>query len=246
MTLLEQFKILINENYIDNAGESFRIEALEGMPEPELMRYELNCPSQRLPEDVKELLRFAQGFQLSKYEEFNFTGIGQFELEDIFPHSVELAGDGAGNFWIVDINSKGDWGGVYYIEHELPLIVKQAGSLQEMLEQLYNDCRNRNQESFYYVIDENIYRVNELPGRGLIDMEEARQSGDALLLAISEQYGDNFAIADLRSKPNGAGFNWGQYGKGDKNYEAIRYKEEPVWLFEKKKNKGFLSRLFGG
>ncbi|MGN6419900.1 MAG: SMI1/KNR4 family protein [Pseudobacter sp.] len=216
------------------------------MTETELSEYEFACPSQRLPENVKELLRFARGFQLSEYEEFDFTGIGRFGLEDIFPHSIELAGDGAGNFWIIDVKSNGDWGPVYYAEHELPVIVKQADSLQVMLEQLYQDCKNRNKDSFYYVVEDNIDEVNEAPGRGLMNMDEARQSGDPVLLAISNQYGDNFAIADLRNKPNGAGFNCGVYGKGDRDYEAIRYKEEPIWIFEKKKNKGFLSRLFGG
>lgn len=39
-------------------------------------------------------------------EEVTFDGIGQFGFEGFFPNSVQLAGDGFGNFWILSISSR--------------------------------------------------------------------------------------------------------------------------------------------
>jgi len=39
-------------------------------------------------------------------DDITFDGVGQFGIENIFPHAVQLAGDGFGNFWILDVDKQ--------------------------------------------------------------------------------------------------------------------------------------------
>lgn len=67
-----------------------------------------SVPHGQLPNDIRELLKFTSGFEFSGLEEITFNSIGQFGLEEIFPNPVQLAEDGFGNFWILDIDQNGN------------------------------------------------------------------------------------------------------------------------------------------
>jgi hypothetical protein len=68
-------------------------------------------------------------------------------------------------------------------------------------------------------------------GKGFIDIEKARNSSDIILNQFAKKLPDNFVVADLRNRPNGAGFAWGKFGPGIEN--AIRHDTELLWGFEK-------------
>jgi hypothetical protein len=72
------------------------------------------APTGQIPNEIRELLKFANGFEFYGLEEVTFVGISQFGFEEFFPNSVQLAGDGFGNFWILDVN-KTEIGEMYFM-----------------------------------------------------------------------------------------------------------------------------------
>ena len=88
MTLTEQLKSLLNETYISEDGDEYKIELLPGLTDNEIDILAKGLPTGQIPNDVRELLRFTKGFEFSGFDEITFDGIGQF---------------GFGNFWILNV-----------------------------------------------------------------------------------------------------------------------------------------------
>ena len=82
------------------------------------------------PGAVGELLEFCSGleFMVSRWSglliaEIDFTGrsfLAAFEL-DLMPGALPIAGDGCGNFWVVDM--AGTWGPIYFCYHDAPVVL---------------------------------------------------------------------------------------------------------------------------
>jgi len=123
---------LINEDGVED-----RFELLPALTETEIREFEhsLPCP---LPAETRELLNFAQGFKGGALEEVTFGGpLTEFGLEEIFPHAITLAGDGFGNFWVIDLTSESKtWGPVFYACHDAPVIVYQSDDLLTFVEEV--------------------------------------------------------------------------------------------------------------
>src|SRR5216684_3612608 len=97
-------------------------------PELELLEARMPCP---IPPDISELLRFTNGFNVGGgIEEVGFSGLqGGFGMEEIFPHSIPLAADGFGNYWVLDLTSESrSWGPIFYACHDAPVIVYRTDS----------------------------------------------------------------------------------------------------------------------
>ena len=109
MTVTEKLKSLLTEQYVSEDGDEYKVELLPGLTDQEIDNLAKGVPSGQIPNDIRELLKFASGFEFSGLEEITFNGVGQFGFEEIFPNSVQLAGDGFGNFWILDIDKNGHW-----------------------------------------------------------------------------------------------------------------------------------------
>lgn len=109
MTALEQLKSILNEHYVSEGGDEYKVELKPGLTDQQIDKLATQLPSGQIPNEIRELLKFASGFEFSGLDEVTFDGVGQFGFENVFPHSVQLAGDGFGNFWILDVDSKGNW-----------------------------------------------------------------------------------------------------------------------------------------
>ena len=123
MTVTEKLKSLLTEQYVTEDGDEYKIELLAGLTDEEINNVAKVVPNGQIPNDIRELLKFASGFEFSGLEEITFNGVGQFGFEEIFPNSVQLAGDGFGNFWILDIDKNGHWG---FVRLELLLLNCQS------------------------------------------------------------------------------------------------------------------------
>lgn len=66
---------------------------------------------------------------------------------------------------------------------------------------------------------------------GFISIDQAKASRDKVLMDFANQLPANFVIADLRSKPNKAGFAWGKFGPDIDS--VVRHEDELLWGFEK-------------
>lgn len=242
MTPTEQLKSILTEQYVSEDGDEYKVELKEGLNDEEINELAKYLPSGQIPFEIRELLKFASGFEFFGLEDVTFDGIGQFGFEEFFPNSVQLTGDGFGNFWILDIDKNGNWGSVFYICHDPAVIVKHSDDLTQFIEHV-NDFGQNGKRSNLDIIHEKVVLDIWSKENGFIEIEKARRSNDSILKKFALSLPDNFVIADLRNKSNQSGFAWGKFGSNiDK---AKRYETELIWGIEMPVKKGFFSKLFG-
>ena len=104
MSLVELLNRTSEKNF---AGEPQRIaiRLQPGLTPQEIKEFETAFPGQ-LPSGVQQLLAFASGFEVEPIGLVDFLGRHPFEFKDAFPYGVPLAGDGEGNFWVQDIQTR--------------------------------------------------------------------------------------------------------------------------------------------
>jgi len=241
MTPTEQLKSILTEQYVSEDGEAYMVELKPGLTEQQIDDLAKGLPTGQIPVEIRELLKFASGFEFYGLEEVTFDGIGEFGFETFFPFSVQLAGDGFGNYWILDVDKQGNWGHVFYVCHDPAVIVKHSDNLTQFIEHVHDFGKN-GANSHLDIIHEKTVMDIWINNNGFIDLEKARESSDKTLSQFALSLPDNFVVADLRDKPNQKGFAWGKFGYKTDN--AIRHETDLVWGIEKPIKKGFFSKLF--
>lgn len=243
MSPLQQFTELVNDKFTDRHGRSHQVTKLKGLSTAEIGAMAQKLPGQRLPGEIEELLRFASGFDGGFFNgPVSFVNIDGFALEHFFPNLVELAGDGLGNYWLLDIDYQGNWGPVYFVCHEPAVIVKQAEGLAEFIRQIHEDSKDHKHSLFSQFYKGTPDKIWKLKGGGFKTIDEARVSGDHILKGFASKLPSGYLIADLRNQPVGTGFAWGKYFSiMDKE---VRCGDLPLWAIQPKK-RGFFARIFG-
>lgn len=242
MTVTEQLKSLLNVNYVSEDGDEYKIELLPGLTDHEIDNLAKGLPTGQIPNDVRELLRFTKGFEFYGIDGITFDGVGQFGFENIFPYSVQLGHDGFGNFWILDVDSKGNWGNVFYVCHDPAVVVKHSDSLSEFIKHIDEYGKDIENSNLNIIHEKTVFDIWK-NHNGFIELSEARNSNDTTLKTFALTLADNFVVADLRGKSNKSGFAWGKFGPDlDK---TIKCESELIWGIEKPEKKGFFSKLFG-
>ena len=133
--IVEFLKQLEGTIFVNEDGLEDRFQRRPPLSEQELRTLESSLPC-RLPEEMQELLQFSRGFDGVLNDGIDFAGV-RFGLEDIFPHARELASDGFGNFWVVDMTSAStSFGPIFYACHDAPVIVYQTDSLLHFLKEV--------------------------------------------------------------------------------------------------------------
>lgn len=242
MTPIEKLKSILTEQYVSEDGEEYKVELKEGLTDLQINELVNGLPTGQVPTEIRELLKFASGFEFFGLEEITFDGIGQFGFEEFFPYSVQLAGDGFGNFWILDINKNGKWENVFYVCHDPAVIVKHSDNLTQFIEHVNDFGKNGNKSNLDIIQNKVVMDIWSKPNE-FIELEKARQSNDTTLKNFALSLPDKFVITDLRNKCIQSGFAWGKFGPNiDK---AKRHETELIWGIEKPIKKGLLSKLFG-
>lgn len=238
MTTKEQLQSIVPNQYQSEDGELFSAELMKGISDTEINDFKSNLPCNRLPEDIEELLRFSTGFIFQGLEEIRFDTFQHFGFEELFPYSIQLAGDGFGNFWVLDIDSEGNWNCVYYVCHDPAVIVKHSENLGDFIKHVDEFGQKGNRSNLDIIHEKTVIEIwNEKIGI----MEKNEQDYDFENGAI--ELPEIYLVADLSNKPIRTGFAWGKFASGTK---IIRPNDKPIWIIEKKLKKSFLSRLFGG
>jgi hypothetical protein len=243
MTALERLKSILNERYVSEDGDEYKVELKPGLADQQIDKLATQLPSGQIPTEIRELLKFASGFEFFGVDEITFDGIGQFGFENIFPYSVQLAGDGFGNFWILDIDNKGNWGNVFYVCHDPAVVIKHSENLSEFIKHIDEFGKLGKESNLDIIHEKSVIDIWGDSNGGFIDINQAKSSSDTTLKNFASQLPNNFVIADLRNESNKSGFAWGKFGPDVDN--AIRYNDNLLWGFEKKAKKGLLSKLFG-
>ena len=162
-------------------------------------------------------------------------------MEDIFPHTVPIAGDGFGNFWILDlVPGETEWGPVLFACHDAPVIVHQADSLKQFIAQLREFTVSAPQSAINLVHEDyqnNIWRNNP----NTIPVSDARAGHDAGMREFAQSLeGDDWYLIDLRHAKIGDGFSWGRYGP-----RTVVKRHGSARLFAVQVRKSLWQRLFG-
>jgi hypothetical protein len=226
---------------------SDRATLLPGLSDGEIAQFAEKLPGQ-LPDEVRALLKYSSGFSFDlgflrqKVATVRFQGTEQFAFpDDAIPRAIDLIGDGCGNFWVVDIDSKnGKWGAVYFACHDPAVIAVQAGDLGQFIMQALDPSRSDPPDALKYVAKEAARRIwQEDPW--LVPVREACESQDAAISNFAKQLPETFYVADLRSKKPGSGFSWGL----SPNFEVRRAGTESIFAVQQKAG-GFFEKLLSG
>jgi hypothetical protein len=225
---LQQCKgtMFINE---DGVKDEFRL--LPPLSEHELaaLSEDLPCP---IPEEIRELLTFASGFGGTWLEQIQFgSPSGPFGLENIFPHALELASDGTGNYWILDLTAGSQsWGPIFYACHDAPVVVYQTDSLLHFIEEVVrggNKPWKSEVNDVWGPLSDVIWTENP----GVLSYAHCRQSTDQEIKKFAESLDESWQFIDLRSPVLGDGFSWGRYGP---RTFIKRFGEKRLFAYQKK------------
>lgn len=238
MTPQKQLESILSNQYESEDGDLYKIELLDGMTDNEIKNLKCQLPNNILPSEIEELLKFSKGFKFHGLEEIRFDALGYFGFEEMFPYSIQLAGDGFGNFWVLDIDSKGNWNSVYYVCHDPAVIVKHSENLSEFIQHIDEFGQKGNQSNLDIIHEKIVMDIWE-EEIGIMEKNKRDYDFEIEKLDLPER----FLVADLTDKPIKTGFSWGKSGPKTK---IIRPTDDPIWIVEKRVKKGFLSRLFGG
>lgn len=238
MTPKQQLESILSSQYESEEGDLYKVELLDGMTNDEIEKFKKQLPANNLSNEIEELLRFSKGFEFYGLEEVRFDAFGQFGFEELFPNSIQLTGDGFGNFWVLDIDSNGNWNSVYYVCHDPAVIVKHSENLAEFIKHV-DEFGLKGNQSNLDIIHEKIVMEIWSEKVGIMEKNEKDYDFEKGQIELPEM----FLVADLTNKPIKTGFPWGKSGP---NTKIIRLTNEPIWIVEKRVKQSFLSKLFGG
>src|SRR5215204_7067 len=192
------------------------------------------------PPEIAELLGACRGFY-GTVEQVEFTGRDlMFEFEQAFPYGLLIAADGYGNFWVLDLHpDTTKWGSIYFACHDAPVILYQAGSLEQFLLELFRMFQPPHQSLIDDVHEDRLAHVWQTTP-GVLSHEQCLRSGDPILSAFARELDESFQIIDLRLAKPGDGFSWGRYGP---KTQIQRFGTHAVFAY--KKPKSIITQLLG-
>jgi hypothetical protein len=128
----------------------------------------------------------------------DFTGrTMDYEDRDLFPAGLPIAGDGAGNFWVLDlVAGESERAPVFFASHDPPVVVYESDGLAGWLERVLRTGAS----------------PIAFPSRPPPLERSGALGGDDELRAFASTFDERFVFADLRSAAPGMGFEWGRYG----------------------------------
>ncbi len=240
MTTIEIIKKLRASTFTDEDGEKYKLDFQPGLTEDELESLRTRFPSNKIPTEIAEILRETKGWEGFGLETAYFDSIDEFGFTELIPHSITLGHDGFGNFWVLEINDKGELGRVYFACHDPAVLVIYCDTLNEFfntLEEFYKNPGNNYLNDVHDNVVMNIWSTNP----NTTDITDFKKNNNDMNSFLNEFTGDNWVVADLRNKTRKDGFAWGRFGP---NQFTRRHPDELIWVIQKKK-RGILSKIFG-
>jgi hypothetical protein len=244
-SIVEFLKQIQGSVYVDEAGKQKLLTLLPALNDQELSAFEASLPC-TLPEDMRELLRFASGLDGAAcrlgdrfaVEEVRFADIQGFGLEEVFPNAKELAVDGCGNSWIIDLTGESKaFAPIFFSCHDPPVIVYQTDSLLDFLREVVRGSNPPWKSEIVDVLDRLTMRIwRENPCA--MSHSQCLASGDHELKAFAASLDETWEFIDLRTPKLGDGYSWGRYGSKTGNK---RYGNKRIFACQKKtRGRGFL------
>jgi hypothetical protein len=227
---------------VDKEGGAVEFELAPALPPAEIERLEaeLGVP---LTRELRALLAHTAGIDGGPLAAIDFTGRSlSFGAPDTFPWGLPIAGDGFGNFWILDLTpDHAETAPVFYACHDAPVILYQSPDIGDFLYEAFRMLQPPHMSAVDDVHEDrlfNVWRANP----GTLEHSAALAS-DEHMRAFATELDDRFTFADLRSPPVGMGFSWGRYGP---RTDVRRHGRERLFAYAPpEKRPGLRRRLFG-
>ena len=181
-------------------------------------------PDEPVPEEIRELLAVTRRISIGSHE-ITLDPLAA-EAEDFIPCGVEVGHDGAGNFWIVDVDPETRvWGPVYFVSHDPPTIAYGFSSVAEYIHNVFNLYRRG-------VKRERVSEIELLPStrKELPTVAAARRDADEVLARALDGAYDDGLVADMRDPKRLHAWDWDAFGA-----ETVvrRPTPEPIWILER-------------
>lgn len=215
MKPIEALHRLMSETFVGEDGKAVRAVLLRPLDAlgVEGVRARLRSPTPATPvaTEIKELLTVAPGVSIGHLEvRWDGHTSGQY-LDEIFACVWPVLEDGFGNAWSVEVDARsGEWGSVYFLCHDPPVVVFQAASFAEFLRQVGDEFRGR-PGPLSRVHEEAAMEVWH-SGGVLVSAAMVRGASDPIMSEVLACASAGSFVADLRSPRIGDGFPWGKFG----------------------------------
>jgi hypothetical protein len=226
---------------VDEDGDEVELQLAPGLQAADIQRLadEVGVPLSR---ELRTILERTARIDGGPLETIDFTGRSfSFGAPDTFPSPLPIAGDGFGNFWIVDLTPDDvETAPVFFASHDPPVILYQSPDVGGFLHEAFRMLVPPHASAIDDVHEDRLFNVwRDNPGT----LEHsAALAGDEGLRAFATELDDRFTFVDLRSCPVGMGFSWGRYGP---RTEVRRHGLERLFAYARpEKRPGLLSRLF--
>jgi cell wall assembly regulator SMI1 len=240
MRVVEIVRQAAQQNFVTEDGDPAPLELDPPLSDGDIEAFEAQIPCS-LPDDVRDLLRLCKGFAGGPVDIVDFTGADcSFEQRELLPYGLPIAGDGYGNFWVIDLlPTSGAFGPIYFACHDPPIFLYQSQTLDEFLVELFKLGVPPHKSLIDDVHEDRLHDVWR-SNPGVLSHEQCLQSADAGLCDFASQLGDTFQYVDMREVPVGFGFSWGRYGP-----RTVVKRHGDVRIFAYERKQGLLSRLLG-
>jgi hypothetical protein len=224
--------------FVDESGKQHILRLSPPLSERELSAFEKSLPC-TLPEEMRELLQFTRGCEglacrLGRrfaVEEIRFADFQGFGLEDLFPHAKELAVDGCGNSWVVDLTSASKtFAPIFFSSHDPPVVVYQTDSLLHLVREMVRGSAAPWKSELAEVHKDFATRIR-VENPCVLSHSQCVATGDPELKAFAESQDETWEFIDLRKPKIGDGYSWGRYGARTNNK---RYGDERIFACQKK------------
>jgi hypothetical protein len=221
------------EELTDKDGSRLKIALFPPVTHQDLEQFEADLGSP-VPKEIRELLQFCSGFEFPPVGKVDF--LGRDMSVDTFFASVPILADGAGNFWVVDLESRGNWGPVMFWCHDPAVVVVGARDLSDFLQRIFEIGRPQHLDNLAFMQNERSRQIWK-DDPYLMSVIAACKSDDPVLSAFARSLTDTSYIADLRNLASGTGFSWG------KSNSSLKRNGSEL-MFGVEKEKSLMKKLF--
>jgi hypothetical protein len=227
---------------LDEDGGEVEFELAPALPPADIERLadDIGVPLSR---ELRALLERTAGIDGGPLELIDFTGRSlSFGAPETFPSGLPIAGDGFGNFWVLDLTPADvETAPVFFACHDPPVILYQSPDIGDFLHEAFRMLVPPHASAVDDVHEDRLFNVWRDNPETL--EHSAALASDENLSAFAAELDDRFTFVDLRSSPVGMGFSWGRYGP---RTNVRRHGYERLFAYARpEKTPGFLRRLFG-
>lgn len=208
-TLRAHVASLAGRKLVTADGDEHVVRALPPVSAQRLGEIEWQA-GMRLPAELRELVLATAGLESELMETLDFARVERCDVPGLFGWMLNLQGDGAGNYWIVELRERMNvLGPVWFLCHDAPVLVHQSADLATFLADVLR-WETTHDGPIADVLEHAVQRVwtqtSDVP------RAELERSPDPVLRDFARGLAGEWFVADLRNARPGDGVPIGRFG----------------------------------